>query len=108
MGALSPALLAALRAQAAANKEAIQSGSFTPSWYLGGSKSIVPPGGSVVIRLAPRWDIGDSKMADPANPSGPKIANPEYDFDAFPYVVAIDHLWQDDEGKWHHEWCPKT
>jgi hypothetical protein len=107
MAGLTPAQLAALKQSSQSAGEKINSGSFAPSWTLTGSKALVQAGQSVVVRLCPRWDIAESVIPDPADPKK-RIPNPAYDADALDFVYALEHWWMDEEGKWHHEWSPKT
>jgi hypothetical protein len=91
-----------MRARAQAVRERQATGNFTKSWPLSGKKAIVDPGKSVLVRLAPRWDISDSMMTV----DGARVPNPDYK-KRVAFVVAYEHWW-DSEGKTSREYCPKT
>ena len=99
-----PALAELMRRQAQENRERMTTSSFTKGWSFTGKNAIVEPGADVIVRLLPRWDYADSIVK---GPDGKVAPNPAYDVTAPAYVAAYEHWWQAD-GKWHHEWCPRT
>lgn len=70
---------------------------------LTGKNAEVKPGGQVVLRLLPRWDIKDAFVK-----KGTKfVANPKYKGGAI-YLEAWEHWWDGPGGQRTRVWCPKT
>jgi hypothetical protein len=101
---LPPEVAEEMRRQAKVVRDRMSSGSsFTQTWSLGGKNAIVEPGHSVIARLLPRWDYGNSKVLQ----DGKWVDNPAYKV-GLSYVVAHEHWWEVEGGKTTREWCLKT
>jgi|SRR6516162_6051269 hypothetical protein len=72
-------------------------------WALGGQNSIVPPGGSEIVRIMPHWTIIDKFLMR----NGKLVANPQYGGDKPFWMKLSEHFWESD-GKWQHDWCPTS
>jgi hypothetical protein len=84
-------------------KERSSASNFVRMWTLTGKNAIAQPGGSVVIRLFPRWDYAQSMVRDAA---GKAVANPAYK-QGHAFYPAMEHWWEIDK-KWNQEYCPTT
>lgn len=104
MQPLNPVLAERMKKLAQAAKERSTGGLFTKSHSLTGKNAIVQPGGEATVRLAPRWDYQQSVIQS----QGKFVPNPSYDRGQPAFVVAWEHWWEGDAGKWSHEWCPRT
>jgi hypothetical protein len=93
-----------MRRSAQAVKDRMSSGSFTQSWSFTGKKAIVEPGKGVTLRLAPRWDYMQSVVLDRATQK--YVPNPDYK-KGLAFVIAQEHWWEGEGGRWSHEWCPR-
>jgi len=102
MAGLSEQVKAMMQKRSQEVKDRQAAGSFTKNWSLTGKNTIVEPGGEVVVRFGPRWDIATVV-------NGKLTPNPKYVSGAEPiFAVAYEHWWDADGGKTMHEWCPKT
>lgn len=102
MAGLSDVVKAMMQKRAQEVKDRQASGTFTKNWSLTGKNAIVEPGGEVVVRFGPRWDIATTV-------NGKLTPNPKYVSGAEPiFAVAYEHWWDGDGGKPQHEWCPQT
>lgn len=78
-------------------------GSWKKKFNLTGKSAEVKPGGQVVLRLLPRWDIKDAFVK-----KGTKfVANPKYKGGPI-YLEAFEHWWDGPGGQRTRVWCPKT
>lgn len=78
-------------------------GAFLKRLNLTGKNAIVKPGGQVVLRLLPRWDIKNAYLVQ----EGKMVHNPEYKTGPV-FFVAYEH-WMDGEGGNRvRVWCPLT
>lgn len=78
-------------------------GSWKKKLNLTGKSAEVKPGGQIVIRLLPRWDIKDAFVK-----KGKKfVANPKYKGGPI-YMEAFEHWWDGPGGTRTRVWCPKT
>jgi len=96
-----------MRQKAQIVKDRLQGpGSFgLPRWGLTGKNSIVEPGHEIVLRLLPRWDVGQKYLR---GEGGKTVINPKYQ-DGVIYFEAIEHWWDSADGSHPvREWCPKS
>lgn len=78
-------------------------GAFLKRLNLTGKNAIVKPGGQVILRLLPRWDIKDAYLIQ----EGKMVHNPEYKTGPV-FFIAFEH-WMDGEGGNRiRVWCPLT
>ena len=78
-------------------------GSWKRKFNLTGKNAEVKPGGQVVLRLLPRWDIKDAFVK-----KGTKfVTNPKYKGGPI-YKEAWEHWWDGPGGTRTRVWCPKT
>lgn len=76
-------------------------GAFLKRLNLTGKNAIVKPGGQVVLRLLPRWDIQHSiKVMD-----GKMVSNPNYKGGPV-FLLAYEHWWDGEGGTRVRVWCP--
>lgn len=103
MSEMSEDLRAELRRMQKSARERSTGNNFVKTWSLSGKNAIVAPGSSVVARLAPRWDIGQSRIIE----AGKAVVNPAYK-PGKAFFFALEHWWEDSSKKWHQEYCPKS
>lgn len=70
---------------------------------LTGKNAAVKPGGQLILRLLPRWDIKDSYVLK----NGKFEKNPEYK-DGPVFFTAHEHWWDGDANQRVRIWCPTT
>ena len=70
---------------------------------LTGKRAAVKPGGALVVRLLPRWDLKDSYKFDGAK----FVKNPDYKGGAI-FFAAKEHWWDGDNSTRVRAWCPTT
>jgi hypothetical protein len=91
-------------ARARTVRDEMQFVSAYPRFDLGGKRAIVQPGGRVVVRLLPRWDIAQKFTVK----NGQTTLNPKYVED-FNYYEAREHWYtRQKDGSRLPAWCLKT
>ena len=68
---------------------------------LSGKKAEVEPGGTLTLRLLPRWDYLTAFMRDKG---GQVVENPAYEGGEI-LVPAAEHWYNDAAGKRARDWC---
>lgn len=96
--------LARIKAHARDMRER-QSGGGSKWVALNGQKALVEPGGSVVIRLMPRWDFFDKRYTYDAK-SQRLVERSDYEPDTA-FVHAWEHWWQNGQKR-QRDWCLQT
>jgi hypothetical protein len=95
-----------MRKKASDTREKMGSGGplpFMKRLNLTGGKAVVKPGGAIVIRLLPRWDIKNAHIKQ----GDQWVANPSYK-KGRPFLPAFEHWWDGEGGTRVRVWCPLT
>lgn len=93
-----------MKDKAAAVRQKMGAGqTFLKRLELTGKRAVIKPGGSLIVRLLPRWDLRDKYKLE----GGKYVGNPDYKGGAV-FFAAYEHWWDGDNNTRVRAWCPVT